>query len=124
MYWQYRSGIADADFEFRSGRKGLLQAVESHDPVYKRWTPGLHDDATAEVRNDYPVAGLTLDDLDLSQVGSIGPLCDGETRYAWDYNITMLRLLGRDRDAQPPYLSPELSKPPRQVSKKAVARPQ
>jgi hypothetical protein len=121
-YWQYRSGVADADFEFRNGRRGLLLAVKSDDPVLERWTPGLHDDATAAVRDDYPVAGPIFNDLDLRQVGSLGSLCDGETRYAWDYNVAMLRLLGRERDVQLPYLSPELSKPRPQMPEKAVAR--
>jgi hypothetical protein len=124
MHWQYRSGVADAEFEFRKGRRGLLQAMKSFDPAYTLWTPGLNEDATAEVREDYPVVGPTVDDLDLREVGAVAPLCEGETRYAWDYNVTMLRLLGRERDVQLPYLSPELPNPPPKMPERAVARPQ
>jgi hypothetical protein len=107
-YWQHRSGVADADFEFRNGRKELLQAVETHDPVFKRWTPGLRVGALAETRENYPVSGPSFDGIDLRKIGNLWMLCDADSRYAWDYNVAMLRLLGRERDAELPYVSPEL----------------
>jgi hypothetical protein len=107
-YWS-RSGIADASFEFRNGRKALLEIVRATDPALDYWTPGLRAGAVAETRRGPPLPGPDFKGIDYRKIRHRQPWCHNEQIYAWDYNVTMLRLLGRDRDAEMPYASPELS---------------
>lgn len=106
QYWDNRSGIADAKFEFDQGRRGLIEVVSSRDPSIDYWIPALASKKTAEVRKNYPLFDPKLN-------LRIGPRfehfnCD-PTAYAWDYNFRMLQLLGREGEAYARPVSPELS---------------
>lgn len=107
-YWN-RSGIADAAFEFRNGRNGLLQIIRARDPSLDYWTPGLRPGAIAETRRGPPIPGPSFAGIDLEKIDGSQRWCNDDRVYAWDYNITMLRLLGRERDIQLPDPSPEIS---------------
>jgi hypothetical protein len=50
QYWDNRSGIADAKFEFDHGRRGLIEVVSSRDPSIDYWIHALASKKTAEVR--------------------------------------------------------------------------
>ena len=108
-FWQARSAIADAEYEFGKGRTGLLQIVEGGDWI-ELVTPGLRAGAKADIRRDYPpFAASRLQEISgkISILSNHFSHCDSSS-YAWDFNVTMLRLLGRRDDVVLRQVSPEL----------------
>lgn len=108
-YWSGRSAIADATFEFEHGRPELIRTVKSADPVLESWIPGLRTDLHTGVRTDVPLQGPDLNGLIHKSEWRWHPSSCSPTSYAWDYNVTMLRLLGRQRDNELRPVSPEFS---------------
>src|SRR5688500_9964914 len=49
-YWTNRSGVADAEFEFRHGRRALLEIMGAEDPSTEYQIPGARDGMGAGVR--------------------------------------------------------------------------
>jgi hypothetical protein len=98
-FWSNRSAIADATFEFENERRGLISAEKTFEPVLEYWTPGLRANAVAEVRKGDFLDGPNLGDLMQKPISAFEMQRDcNPVNYAWDYNVTMLRLLGRERD--------------------------
>lgn len=108
-YWNNRSAIADATFEFEHGRDGLVQTVRAYDPVLETWIPGLRTGLVADVREDFPLLGPKLDDLIQKSDWPLNPPSCSPSQYVWDYNVTMLRLSGRGHDVELQNVSPEFS---------------
>ncbi|MEJ7928334.1 hypothetical protein WG908_16470 [Sphingobium sp. AN641] len=108
-YWAVRSPLADATFEFEHGRRELLQTVKAVDPSLDFWVPGLREGSVATVRKDFPLKGPKLDDLQQKAASLVGPFRCDETTYAWDYNVTMLRLSGREQESELRSAGPEFS---------------
>jgi hypothetical protein len=71
------------------------------------WIPGLKDGRAAEVREEFPLNGPASERLPVQDDLMPKKMCDW-TSYAWDYNITMLRLLKREADMQARSVSEEL----------------
>ncbi len=100
-YWGRRSPVSDAEVEFSRGRIGLLQETGNIDDAITFIIPGLKDGAVADVRLNFPLVGPKLDGLDRDE--HTWPPHQRECErypYSFDYNVTMLRLQGRDKDIQ------------------------
>lgn len=108
QYWDTRSGLSDAIYEFQHGRIGLLSVSEGLEDVENTIVPGLIPKRKAELRKDFTLSGPTLSDLNSDyrrwpRWANCIPYA-----YASDYNIEMLRLLDRPGDIQFRDVSPEL----------------
>jgi hypothetical protein len=98
-YWSERSGKLDAAFEFQHGRRALIEVSGGWEGI--EWElPGIRRGVSVKnVRRDLPVPGPDLDKFktapgDWQRIG-----CDDDFYYASDYNVRMLQLLGRSKDA-------------------------
>lgn len=107
-YWDVRSGAADARHEFAGGERGLLQVVTGSRVSIDYYVPALRHGAKAELRRRFPLPGpRAIGEQAYQRHYMWKPQCIPD-RYAWDYNDTMLRLLGREGDAVSHVASPEL----------------
>lgn len=109
-YWGARSGAADARYEFGKGRRGLLEVQTSWDFI-ETTTPGLRKGAIADIRRKPPLPGPSSDDIlmrYLKLTGGVFPDHCVPYSYAWDYNVAMLQLTGRESDVTQREVSAEL----------------
>ena len=107
-YWKGRSPTSDAKYEFDHGRRGLLRELVSIDPSLDYVIPGLRPDLDAEIRNSFPIFRPKLDDLISNADGPFLVLECDYTSYRAEYNVAMLRLLGREQDSVMGPVSQEL----------------
>lgn len=112
QYWHGRSGIADAQHEFQHGRTGLL-SIWRGDDVRERIAPGARK-GVAITYGHLPIP--QPNDADIRKYrdqwrewSDYRTQYDcGAEEYMRDYNVTMLRLLGRSADIWLPR-SPEFA---------------
>jgi hypothetical protein len=111
-YWLHRSGIADAQYQFTKGRRSLLEVVGAEDPSIDYEVPGVKKGVSVETTRTTFLTGPLLENLGvMHKHRSPGSLCrDNRTLYyAYEYNVEMMRLLGRSDETFRLTVSPEIS---------------
>ena len=108
--WANRSGATDAEYQFRRGRRSLLEIIGATDPGIEYVIPGVRKGAGVPATQNLPVPWPRLDGLELTpdELRWVRGCKTGLYIYAHDYNAAMMRLLGRRGDTYIRYLSPEI----------------
>lgn len=109
-YWHIRSGIVDARYQFGKGRRSLLEVVGAEDPSIDYEVAGIRRGVSVPTTRNSVLRGPDLQKLGIKPTQlSPGSLChSGRLSYARDYNVELMRLVGRADETYPLGISPEI----------------